>query len=282
MRQARTRVTVGLATLLLAAFAAPSTFAQTSAPQTRRNFVVRNGGPSRIGVSIREVTAADVSGHKLPGEFGAYVTEVTGGGPAQKAGIQANDVIVEFDRVRVRSSAELERLVRETPAGRAVNMGVIRDGKRIDVTVTTEADNAQLFNFNGRDYRFDIPNFDYRVLPPEQPGQPFSVEPGQRFRVFREPLRVYPVTLGISLHDLTPQLADYFKTKAGVLVATVNDGSPAARAGVKAGDIITSVDGQQVTRGNDVTRAVWLKHSGDQVTLGVVRDGKSMTLKVTL
>lgn len=258
---------------------APRATAQTARPRlgTRVQVTV----PSRIGVSIREVGPADVSGGKLPGEFGAYVTEITAGGPAEKSGIRAGDVIVEFDGERVRSAAELERLIRETPAGRAVKVALVRAGKRMDVTVTTEA------SPNVRDFPFELPQFRDRPLEPLRPYQmyperPFTLPPrAEGGFVFPGPIPLTP-RLGIGVQDLTPQLAEYFRTKEGVLVSSVDGGSPASRAGLKAGDIITSIDGRAVGRADEVRGALRAKRPGDKVTLGILRDGKPRTVTVTL
>jgi membrane-associated protease RseP (regulator of RpoE activity) len=95
-------------------------------------------GGSRIGVTLADVQPADVTRHKLSGQRGAIVTDVSVGMPAEKAGIKNGDVIVEFDSEAVRSVSQLTRMIRETPAGRAVKVAVVRDGKRMDFTVTPQ------------------------------------------------------------------------------------------------------------------------------------------------
>jgi len=247
-------------------------------PAVGQTIQVRPGAtPSRIGVASRDVTAADVSREKLPGEFGAYVESLSSGGPAEKAGIRTGDVIVEFDGVRVRSSAELQRLVQETPVGRSVKVGLVRGGKRMEVAVTTDT------NPNARDFSFRIPTPESpRVVPPLWRDPPtrdwyYFFPPSTR-----RPFALAPGRLGIGLQELTPQLAEYFRTKEGVLVSSVGDGSPASKAGIKAGDIITSIDGRAVTRGEDVTSAVRAKRAGEEVALGILRDGKPLTIKVTV
>ncbi len=246
---------------------------------------------SRIGIVTRDVTEADVKQFKLPGQFGACVTAVESGSAAEKAGLRSGDVIGEFDGERVRSSAELQRLVRETPVGRTVKVGAIRDGKRIDLTVTTESEpNAGAYTFrspDGRQFRFDLPSPGFR----ENPNQPFFWSPQipDWRRPFRGPRMVFPgpiplntPRLGIGVQELTPQLAEYFHTQEGVLVATVEDRSAASRAGVKAGDILVSVDGHRVANADDVRTALREKRAGGEVTLGIVRDGKPLTLKATV
>lgn len=77
-------------------------------------------GAARLGVTLKDVTAERVRDLKLPGEYGALVESVEADSAAAKAGLQKGDVIVEFSGERVRSVAQLRRLIRETPAGRTV------------------------------------------------------------------------------------------------------------------------------------------------------------------
>ena len=85
--------------------------------------------------------------------------------------------------------------------------------------------------------------------------------------------------LGITVGDLPDQLADYFGTKDGVLVTSVTDSSAASKAGLKAGDVITSLNGVPVTEPSDLRRRVQRLQDGDELTMGVVRDKKTLTLK---
>jgi serine protease Do len=86
--------------------------------------------------------------------------------------------------------------------------------------------------------------------------------------------------LGVGIQSVTPELAKSFgrPDTTGVLVSSVSDGSPAAHAGIKAGDIITEYDGRKVERASDLPRAVAATPVGREVKLSVVRDGKPMTL----
>ncbi len=85
--------------------------------------------------------------------------------------------------------------------------------------------------------------------------------------------------LGISVDELSSQLAEYFGTKDGVLVTSVIDNSAASKAGVKAGDVITSLNGGAVTTAADLRRRAQRLEDGDEFTLSVVRDRKPLTLK---
>ena len=86
--------------------------------------------------------------------------------------------------------------------------------------------------------------------------------------------------LGVSIQDLTPELAEYFAVKDGVLVSSVEKDSPAAKAGIKAGDVITSVDGEAVTGSSALVAQ--LRGKEGAVSIGVSRDRKALTLNATL
>jgi serine protease Do len=85
--------------------------------------------------------------------------------------------------------------------------------------------------------------------------------------------------LGITTEDLDTQLAEYFGVKEGVLVKSVVEGSVAAKAGLKAGDVITSLNGRHVYDTSDVTRALDRVESSGELTVEVTRDRKTQTLK---
>ncbi|HEX6739352.1 MAG TPA: PDZ domain-containing protein, partial [Vicinamibacteria bacterium] len=91
-----------------------------------------------------------------------------------------------------------------------------------------------------------------------------------------------PGKLGIQYEELSEQLAGYFKVEGGVLVSTVEPDGPAAKAGVKAGDVIVKVDGKAVRDGDDLRSAVSGLDAGKEATLGLHRDGRPLELKVTI
>jgi membrane-associated protease RseP (regulator of RpoE activity) len=86
--------------------------------------------------------------------------------------------------------------------------------------------------------------------------------------------------IGVSTQSLTKQLAEYFGVQEGVLISSVSEDSPAAKAGLKAGDVITAIDGEKVSSSGDITRALSKKETGD-VSLTVVRDRNTRTVTVT-
>lgn len=216
-------------------------------------------GTPRLGISVRDVTADEAKQAGLDGITGAWVTSVAPESAAAKAGLAEGDIVVRLDSQDVRSARQLTRVVGETPAGRAVSVEYLRAGKRAQVSVTLEASRPRAMALRGR-------------------------APGAFAFKMREPMVMARsrARLGIGVQDLTPQLAQYFSVKAGVLVTQVNDGSPAARGGMKAGDVITKVQDTAVTSAAEITRALAAVEAGTAVTVEVSRERAPVSLSVTL
>lgn len=234
------------------------------------------GGP-QLGVTVADVQ---------PGagkEAGVEVREVTEGSAAAEAGIQKGDIIVEYDGERVRSASQFSRLVRETAPGREVSLTVLREGKRTQLKATPR-DRGNRAVFLGRDFQRGLEEFGRSLgelgrysfrLSPDTFGEWFSYSyPG--FQVSSR------LRLGVTLQALSPQLAEYFSVKQGALVSAVADDSPAAKAGVRAGDVITEVNGTAVNDPGDVTREIGRLRDAEKVTLTITRDRKSQSIDVPL
>jgi serine protease Do len=242
------------------ALAGALVLAQSRAPFARALDLVGRG--AHIGVSVRDVEHADARDPKA----GVVIEDVTPGGPADKAGMKTGDTITEFDGERVRSSLQFTRLVHETPNGRGVTAVLSRGGQRITVTVTPD------WPAFGDD--FGMRMLEVPMVPPAPPAPALS--PTMPFDFFG---RVrHTGRLGITTEDLDTQLAEYFGVKDGVLVKSVAEGSAAAKAGLKAGDVITSLNGRHVYDTSDLTRALDRVESNGELTLEVTRDRKTQTL----
>jgi len=265
---------------------------------------VAGGGP-RLGVEIRDVSKEDVASLKLTSQQGVVVAAVTKGSAAEKAGLKANDVLVSYDGETVRSAQQLTRLVRETAPGRAVKIALMREGKRVDLEATPAepVDETVSVYVNPDQIRGDVERkmkdlqgqrnqyrFERRVPAPGEEGPRFRMEGppmGQNFQWFgREggPLEMYLTPgrgrLGVIVQELTTELATYFGVKAGVLVTSVAADSPAAKAGIRAGDVITTVDDKPVTSAGEII--VLLAVKTGEVPIGLTRDKKPLTLKATI
>lgn len=228
------------------------------------------GSGSAIGAAVRDVEQADVTRGKLPSSAGAVIEDVRPGSPAAKAGLQNGDVIVEFDAEKVRSARQLIRLVRETPDGRSVRVAIVRDGRRSEMEVTPVGDGLGPMSMRPRAL-----DESFRDL----------AELGQRFhfdmRDFGGPM-FNRSRLGVTVEDLTPQLASFFGVKNGVLVSSVRDDSPGASAGLRAGDVITALNQHAVAAREDLLRVLRDMDEERDVTIELTRDHKPMSVKATL
>lgn len=226
---------------------------------------------SQLGVRVGDLDPAATQSGKDGASNGVRIDEVEHESPAERAGLREGDIVVQFDGERVRSARQFSRLVRETPDGRTVPIEIVRNGQRQALNVTPEARSFEWnFEIDGdqirrdverglRGFRFDGPAFDFD-------GRSLF---GRRGR------------LGVQVDALTPQLAAYFgATSGGVLVTSVTEDSAAAKAGMKAGDVITSINGTEVRDFGGLTSA--LARAEGEIEIGVLRDRKAIALKATL
>ena len=255
----------GAAVLVAGALAVHADEPPRDAHRPRRMEFTRvfNGG-GRLGVALQDVES---------GDRGATVSRVEEGSAADKAGIKEGDVIVRFAGEDVRSAAQLARVVRETPPGRTVNVEVTRGGAAQTVSVTlSKPDHDQMFGPG--DFHFEMPDLPDMADFPEPPAPPHPPMPPMAFgmRGGRK--------LGLAYQEMGDQLARYFKVEGGVLVTDVDEDGPAAKAGIKAGDVIVRIGGKTVRDGSDVREALRDVEPGSTATIGVQRDGRAMDLSV--
>jgi serine protease Do len=245
----------------------PFVSAQTPDPDLRSDVFRAFGAGSEIGLSVRDLSNDEVSETGLERAGGVYVLSVREGSPAARADIRSGDIIVRIDGERVRGVRHFARLVSESPAGRSVQIEAIRGSARNTIDVTPEA------------ARFAP------VLPPQ-----IREDIERWLRQFPRDLeldlpapRTARSRLGITTTPLTSQLAEYFGVKeGGVLVSAVEERSPAATAGLKAGDVIIAIDGAPARTPQDVAGAARRAASGTVLELRVVRDRKDTSLRVTI
>jgi membrane-associated protease RseP (regulator of RpoE activity) len=193
--------------------------------------------------------------------------------PAGKAGIKEHDVIVSLNGAPVESKTQLHRMIHETPGGRVVTLGLSRDGQPLTIKVQL-ADRSKEFAHGGSmDIHMPtIPNI------PAIPNMPDFDIPNIGVVYVHSSMRS-----GVMVENLTPQLGEFFGAKSGngVLVRSVEKGSRADKAGLRAGDVITWVGDQSVHDTSDFTHAL-RTHGAGSIRLGVIRDRKEQNLTITL
>ena len=218
-------------------------------------------------------------------------TDVPADGPGAAAGFEPGDVIVEFDGERVRGALQLARLVRETPAGRAAPVRVLRNGSPMALSVTPAEAPRRAPRRPGMDalrLERNLDGFGDRLSEVEELTVERDDSGLRRLSVFRrmpEALRGAigsspwgRVRLGIRAESVGGQLAEYFGTTAGVLVEHVDDGTAGAAAGLRAGDVITAIEGQAVDDLPELRRRLASLDPGAAFDITVVRDRAETSL----
>ncbi len=235
-------------------------------------------GGSWLGVETQEVTAEKAKELKLSPERGVFVGKVLEDSPAAKAGLKDGDVITEVNGQRVEGAVQFRRMIREIPSGRTVQLTVWRDGRSQNVTAALGKVEENLKRMIGA-----MPQtFKFRM--PEMPEvAPLPDVPSNEWGDGGELLMGHP-RLGIDAEDIGGQLGSYFGAPdgEGILVREVNPGSAAEKAGVKAGDVITSLNGERIHGLSELRSKLAALGEGKAAKLGILRNKSAMTLDVEL
>jgi serine protease Do len=219
---------------------------------------------SYLGVAVEEIDSARAKELKLKEERGVEITRVSEGSPAEKAGLKVHDVVLEYNGQRVEGTESFIRMVRETPVGHVAKLLISRDGNTQTVAVTI-----------GRRKSSDVFGRNFRYPPPVISVRPMIDMP--------RPLMLTHVgRVGIEAESVSGQFAEYFGVKEGVLVRSVDKGSPGEKAGLKAGDVIVKVDGQKVAQTRDFSEELRSSMDRKVIPLQVVRNKKELTLNLEL
>jgi len=226
-------------------FAIPSNMAKSIIPQLKEKGTVTRG---MLGVQIQVVTPELAKSFGLKEPMGALVAEVNPETPAAKVGLQRGDIIIEFDGTPIKEMHELPRLVAGTAPGKSVSLKILRQGKEKTFTVTVAE------------------------MKPEQLAQLMETE--------EEPEKS---NLGMMVQELNPQIARAFQLRetSGVVVVQVEQGSPAAEAGVRPGDLVLEVNDTIIKKLKDYHATLAQIKPGSMVRLLLKRQGKTLYVVVT-
>jgi serine protease Do len=226
-------------------FAVPINMAKFVAPQLAEHGKVERG---RLGVTIQPLSPELAKSFGVAQQDGALVSSVAEGSPAAQVGVRPGDVVVEYDGHKVGRTTDLSRMVAATPAGKQVTMKVMRDGKQMTLSPTIA-----------------------RLTEKEDEAVASATTEGDKRG-----------RLGVAVEPLTPETARGLGTseKQGLVVKSVQDGSPADQAGIRPGDVITEVNRQPVRSAEDLRQAVEQHKAGTSMLLLLKREGSARYLIV--
>ncbi|HXX16848.1 MAG TPA: PDZ domain-containing protein [Candidatus Eremiobacteraceae bacterium] len=231
-------------------------------------FVTSDGG--WLGARVKEVTSDEVKELKLPAERGVVLGKIVPDSPAAKAGLKENDVVTEINGQRVEGTEQFRRMIREIPAGRTAQFTVWREGRAQTVTVTLGTSEMHRTN---------------TFVAPAEPGT-FSFQMPDIGNIFENgPWSMSSGTrLGIDAENLDGEFGNYFGAPdgEGILVRGVFPDTPAAKAGLKVGDVITSVNGERIRSIGELRAKMADGAQEKTLKLGLIRNKAALSVTVEL
>jgi serine protease Do len=238
---------VGINTAIMAegqgiGFAIPINMAKEIAVQLHGKGRVIRGW---LGVTIQAMNPELAKSFNLKDNKGALVAQVSPGGPAEKAGLEQGDILLEFDGKKISEANDLPRIVAETAVGKSVTIKLVREGKNLERSVKVAELNDKAESAQG--------------------PSPHN-------------------SLGIMVQDLSPEMARELglKKTTGVVITAVEPGSPAAEAGLQSGDVIREVGRKAVHSAEDFIQKLEKAKDQDTVLLSIQRGETRLFAAVTL
>ena len=239
--------------------------------------------PGYLGILFQNLTDEQVTSMHVKGGDGVEVVMVDHDGPAGKAGLQPHDVIIRLNGQNVPNTESLSRMIHDAGVGAGVSLTVLRGGRQITVNAQLAYRGQVEKEAVARMVEADPPaNSDTPVVNDFGEGDPAdsaAPDKASRSRLFlAQVLHTTPFT-GLMLEAMEPQLAGYFGAPVGVglLVETVAPNSPAATAGLRAGDVILKADSVEVK-----SNGAWVRElhetRGRGIVLVVLRDKQEVRI----
>jgi len=208
-----------------------------------------------LGVQISDLDREARKELDTKARYGAVIEHVLDDTPAERAGLEPSDIIIGFNGEKIRRSRDLTSILKKHKAEDEVELSVVRGDQEIALSVIlgSRPKTKKRIKILGG------PDFEWHGLLGRN-------------------------ALGIRVQELNPDLADYFKvdSDAGVLITDVDDEGSAAKAGLKAGDVLLSVAGEAVKSAEDIADILEDYQEGDEVTLEIVRKGSKRSVQAGL
>ncbi len=247
-----------------------------------------HGAQGYLGVGIRDVGDADMGVLKLKEPRGAMILYVDHDAPAGKCGLHERDVILQINGQVIEGKDQLLRMLHETPAGRTITLVISRDGQQM--TITTQTANKEMVERQAWEQHMTVPDPAASAAPVGNESRPADVAPRgngffssttNRTHNFIGALTPGSTYTGATVETMGPQLAEFFGVQGGgVLVHSVDAESPAASAGLRAGDVVLRANSVTMSTASDWTKMM-RENRGKKVTVEVLREKKEQTLTLT-
>ena len=223
-------------------FSIPIDVAMDIADQLKKNGKVTR---SYLGVMLQDIDRNLAEAYKLSKPEGSLITQVAPNSPASKAGMRAGDVILKFNGTPISRTSDLLNYLNRTLPNQSINLEVLRDDKPrvISATLTTSPDDT----------------------PAKSTGA--STTKAQKGPI-----------LGISIRGLSPAELERLNVKGGVYVQDVVRGGLAAQSRIQAGDVITQINGKQISGANDFVESVSNLKNNTVARVAIVRQGQNAIL----
>ncbi|MDE1155916.1 MAG: PDZ domain-containing protein [Acidobacteriaceae bacterium] len=230
-----------------------------------------------LGIEFHDLTDDQLAALHLKGVRGAEIVMVDHDGPAGKAGLCPRDLVVAINGQAVENAPALRKMIRDVGAGASISIEILRNGQAMTL-------NAQLADREEVEHRAALEHLTLHsdALSPSTGAELAPPSPASKTHSFiSSMLHMSPFT-GLAVELMEPQLAAYFgaPTGVGLLVNTVMAGSPAAQAGLRAGDVLLRVDSVALRSVTDWTRHL-RESKAHALTLTVLRDRREQTVVLT-
>jgi serine protease Do len=235
---------IGINTAIIAqgqgiGFAIPINMAKELLPQLKKGKVIRGW----LGIMIQDITPELAKSFGLKSTKGVLVSEVVQGSPAEKAGLLRGDIILRFDGKEIKNAHMLSQMAAATAPNTQAKIDLLRNGEEKTISVELGT----------------MPEGEQNIVSPEEKSD-----------------------WGMRVQELTPQLAHQLGLEpgtTGVVISEVNNGSPAAAAGLRPGDLITEVNREAIKNLNDYRQALQKVKKGENLLLLIKRaDGSFYTV----
>ena len=238
-----------------------------------------------LGIDVRDVSEERIAALHLKDVRGAEIIRVDHDGPAGKMGLREHDIVLQMNGSAIEGEEHLRRLLHDTAPGRSITLVVSRDGQQLSLSGQL-VDRDQL-DHDAWTQHLSAPQAPASALPSgeSQAGgvAAFAQQPpaSKYSRSFLGSMLLSPSYTGAMLEMMGPQLADYFGLNggSGLLVRSVEMDSPAAKAGMRAGDVVTRANSRRLGSVNEWAKLI-RESKGHAVTVVILRDHTEHTLSL--